>query len=376
MNLEPVDRQPLHRRVAHQIREIIRGQLQPGQRIEAEDKLAITLGVSVRTVREALGALAHEGLVERRHGSGTYVTEKAAARWIGLWFRVDPSLSRADYGWQVLSQTQSFLRKHGAPVKVYSACCTEEELETDPTCLELVRDLEQLRLSGFSFVHGWAGERVTALVQRADLPVIANQPFAGHPYAVGLDPTAMIRHGTQHLLSQGCRRIAWMGWLGLREGRSMKANYETFRSVLAQGGAKTRDEWIRGDLHPTLTGAGYEQFREIWMSSDIKPDGLLVSDDVLFQDVVAAIHEIGIAVPDQLKVIAHANKGAVTCPFFPAGRMMSDAGTVATALGEMLLRTSRGELTMETQVVVPYEWSEGPVVGDVSRIMNLSHGAR
>lgn len=289
------------------------------------------------------------------------MTEKAAARWIGLWFRVDPALSRADYGWQVLSQTQSFLRKHGVPVKVYSACCTDEELETDPTSLDLVRDLEQMRLGVYSFVHGWAGEKIATIVKQSGVPVIGNAPFQGSSYAVGAVPSEMIRHGTQHLLSQGCRRIAWMGWLGPREDRFRKANYETFRSVLARGGGETREDWIRGDLHPTLTGAGYEEFREIWMSSATKPDGLLVSDDVLFQDVVAAIHEIGIAVPDQLKVVAHANKHAITCPFFPARRMVYDAEQQARALGEMLVRVWRGEPVMETQVVVPFEWMEGPI---------------
>ena len=53
--------------------EIRSGALGPGDRLPGERDLAQRLGVSRATVREALGALQIAGLVETRHGAGSFV---------------------------------------------------------------------------------------------------------------------------------------------------------------------------------------------------------------------------------------------------------------------------------------------------------------
>lgn len=58
----------------HQLRDAIQqGEWQIGQRIPTEAALAESLGVGRNTVREAVRALAHGGLLEVRQGDGTYV---------------------------------------------------------------------------------------------------------------------------------------------------------------------------------------------------------------------------------------------------------------------------------------------------------------
>lgn len=52
---------------------IVSGAWPVGSRIPTEPALAEMLGVGRNTVREAVQALVHAGLVERRQGSGTYV---------------------------------------------------------------------------------------------------------------------------------------------------------------------------------------------------------------------------------------------------------------------------------------------------------------
>ncbi len=53
---------------------IANGELQPGQRLPSQRALSASLQVSVQSVREALYELAGTGLLETRHGSGTYVS--------------------------------------------------------------------------------------------------------------------------------------------------------------------------------------------------------------------------------------------------------------------------------------------------------------
>src|SRR5690349_13648014 len=66
----------LHERVAETLRSGVLKHLHPGVKLESEAHLAKRLGVSVNTLRQALSVLAHEGLIERRHGSGTYVADR------------------------------------------------------------------------------------------------------------------------------------------------------------------------------------------------------------------------------------------------------------------------------------------------------------
>lgn len=54
--------------------QIMKGQLTPGQRIESEVQLAQRHGISVIPVRQALRALEDDGLILRRRGSGTFVS--------------------------------------------------------------------------------------------------------------------------------------------------------------------------------------------------------------------------------------------------------------------------------------------------------------
>lgn len=56
---------------------ITRGDLAPGSVLPGELRLAEQHGVSRVTIRRALDSLAHEGLIERRPGSGTVVTGPA-----------------------------------------------------------------------------------------------------------------------------------------------------------------------------------------------------------------------------------------------------------------------------------------------------------
>jgi len=61
--------------VAHVRHLIERGALRPGDRLPAERDLATHVGVSRPTVRAGLRALAAIGVVQSRHGSGTYIPD-------------------------------------------------------------------------------------------------------------------------------------------------------------------------------------------------------------------------------------------------------------------------------------------------------------
>lgn len=74
-----VNREYLYEQIAEQLQKaILSGQLGPGARLPPERELAGSMQVNRATVREAVRILEQRGIVERRVGSGTFVTEVPA----------------------------------------------------------------------------------------------------------------------------------------------------------------------------------------------------------------------------------------------------------------------------------------------------------
>lgn len=74
MQVKKIRAKKIYEQVADQIRTLIEsGELQPGDKLPALKELALELGVSRATVREAFSSLQGMGLIELRHGEGTFV---------------------------------------------------------------------------------------------------------------------------------------------------------------------------------------------------------------------------------------------------------------------------------------------------------------
>lgn len=81
-----------------------------GDRLPSERDLSTRWGVARMTLRRAVDALVAEGIVERRHGSGTYVTPQPFVRLLGL---TSFSQDMRDRGLVPSSRLLAF-RVHGA----------------------------------------------------------------------------------------------------------------------------------------------------------------------------------------------------------------------------------------------------------------------
>lgn len=80
MEIKNLGRDAKYKTLAESLRRsIAAGEFPVGSRLPSENELVTMFNVSRPVVREAIGALAQEGLVERIHGSGTFVAEPPAA---------------------------------------------------------------------------------------------------------------------------------------------------------------------------------------------------------------------------------------------------------------------------------------------------------
>ncbi len=104
----PLHSTRLYEQVVNQIREqILTDQLKDGDKLPTERELAQRLGVSRTVVREALRSLAKEGLVEVRHGRGTYIinlTSQVLSKSLDLMLTIE----RADKSAELLEIREIF----------------------------------------------------------------------------------------------------------------------------------------------------------------------------------------------------------------------------------------------------------------------------
>ncbi|GGR91743.1 GntR family transcriptional regulator [Deinococcus sedimenti] len=164
------------------------GQLRPGSALPAERDLAAHLGVSRVTIRQALALLAQQGLLTRRHGSGTFVTPPPRpgdlpARTLGLLSSFSEDVRSR--GQQPGARIISFERTRPTPQEAMSLAVSPSE-----TVYRLRRlrtaDGEPLAVEDSTIPAGLVGPLGADDVQDASLyALLASR---------GLSPTRAIRH--------------------------------------------------------------------------------------------------------------------------------------------------------------------------------------
>jgi GntR family transcriptional repressor for pyruvate dehydrogenase complex len=80
---QPIKNEKIYRMVISQVRKLIEdGRLSPGDRLPPERELAEMLDVSRPSVRQAISALEALGVVEIRHGDGTFVAMEGGVNFV------------------------------------------------------------------------------------------------------------------------------------------------------------------------------------------------------------------------------------------------------------------------------------------------------
>ncbi len=150
----------------HQLKSIIQGQihageLQPNDRLPAEEEMAERYGVSKATVRQALNELALEGLLRREQGRGTFVAEP-----------------RLGHGPRELSSFTQEMGKYG--LRPNSRVLASEEIEADAAVAEKLRlkpGDRAFRLRRLRLADGEPMGLQTAFVPADLVPNLAGEDF-------------------------------------------------------------------------------------------------------------------------------------------------------------------------------------------------------
>jgi len=207
-------------------REIADGRYQPGDRLPTEAELVARFDVSRTTITRALRDLEHLGVLRRRRGSGTYVTEPVAAeRSPDLGFFA-PFVESGDG----LPYVEGLIHQHLADLagqnhaNLNLQCLTPGDRPLEERMLAAAEQMIRSKVRGVLYypaelppVQMRFNRFVVDRLTGAGLDVVLiDRDIVGHPERseftrIGFDN----RRGgfllTDHLIGLGCRRIAFVG---------------------------------------------------------------------------------------------------------------------------------------------------------------------
>ncbi|MBC2602543.1 GntR family transcriptional regulator [Puniceicoccus vermicola] len=345
--LKTIQRKPsLSGQVAEALRHHVKEELEPGAKLEAESKLAKRFGVSVMTVREAFATLASEGLIERIHGSGTFVRDPRESLPVALVMTWDLYSSRASYfHMRVFQKVQELLEAAGIPVVTFHEQVQPPQKgdRTPEKAREAVYNDRSLR--GFVFISTNPPPALLTEEKRKERYVYGfGTQFNRH---LQLDPEAMLRMALRYFKSNRRKKIAVIAWRELfKEGSGMTLAERIF----AEEGFPFYPEWFHDQRTPASGDAGWQQFRSLWGAFPRKkPDGLLLMDDILYAQASQAILNESIDVPNDLLVVSQSNQGSGMFLPFPT--------TLLEFKPDILAEAVAGEVIAEHTGTNPYRQS-------------------
>ncbi len=366
---DTIKRLSLSQQIIPILRDEIRTEFKPGDRLCTIAAFARRFEVSFHSVREALSVLEQEGLIERHAGRGTFVCDGQKGRHVGVLVEIDLAAPHTSYYYRrAAAHTVEQLRAAGYSARLYTGHASQIEPRPADITSEDFRDaLEHNELAGvITFATpehrfpDWFGS-----LRAAGVPVVSGGGKLDLEVdaLVRPDLSGMVRAGVDYLMKHGRRRIALMAWRSPWEPRNHQA-YEfidDFRVVMAEAGIPVNSHWVRDDLPPVAPGAGWEEFREIWMAAGEhgeKPNGLLICDDNLFLGAAMAVLQLGIRVPEDLLIVSHHNQGSGMASPLPVTRLEFNPDAFAQARVDLLLKLMRHEPLESRDIVLSHELVE------------------
>ena len=116
---------------------------------------------------------------------------------------------------------------------------------------------------------------------------------------VMIDNSETARVATQHLIEQGCRRIALLG--GARNQVIYRDREDGYRRALQENGIEIDERLILASNRLSQE-EGYSFTQQIF-EAGLKPDGIFSTMDIAAVGAMKYAHTAGIAIPDDLAVI-------------------------------------------------------------------------
>lgn len=288
------------------------GKFPPGSRLPTDGQLQEMFGVSRPTAVRAYIELSHDGLIERRRGSGSYVcaaSDGAKRLLLGLMIsglfmtnNIDHSIFASMTG-----SLAGFAREHGASILFHGALHEQAPADMVRHAREMANEYRDAGVAGIFFVPLLLPKALTAVNQeiaealrRAGIPVVLlDRDLNGIPERSDFDLSALDHRQagfllTKHLLEQGCRRIDFV--IGATAAPSIQERVAGWREAMMQWGITPNQDWLHPEREFDSTAApGLVQ-------SCRKAEGVICYNDDVAVYLGLALERAGVRVPQDLRL--------------------------------------------------------------------------
>ena len=294
-----------YRKILEKLRdEIASGKYKPGQRLPSEAELVLRYGASRMTVFRAMRELQSLGIVTRRVGSGTYVSQitTSGSHVFGL---LIPELGQTEI-FEVICKGM-MESQEGTHHSLLWGNTGAKESEKEEIAQELCRHFISRRVSGVFFApveftpaRIQVNHTIAAALDRARIPVvlldrcIESYPRRSSYDLVGIDNRRTAYMAAEHLIKCGAKRIAFFARPNSAPTVDARiAGYrEALRTLL---GKLDRDRVHLGDA----TDAQF--VRSVMRKS--RPDAFLCANDFTAGNLMQTLLSLGHRIPEDVRIV-------------------------------------------------------------------------
>jgi GntR family transcriptional regulator of arabinose operon len=310
MSASASSRIPKHRQVYNVLRaEITGGSFASGQRLPSEADLVKTFGASRITVGRALRDLQHDGLIERRAGSGTYVRRAHDQALPGRFSfgLLIPDLAETEILEPIVrslttapgARDHAFLSAGGAP----DSSPAQKEAAAWEQCSQFI----DRRVAGVFFAplertpdKDVVNARIIAALEAAGIPIVLlDRPTL--PYGrreehdlVGIDNRRAGYQITEHLLRLGARRLAFVSLANAAS--TVDARRAGYREALHTFAIPV-DHALTVQFDPT------DMAPVVRLMEREPPDSIVCANDRTAGLVMHTLLSLGHAVPGDVRIV-------------------------------------------------------------------------
>ncbi|MFA5866094.1 MAG: GntR family transcriptional regulator [Phycisphaerae bacterium] len=336
-----------HFRIEEEIRRnILTGKWSGGDVIPSAKELSNKHGTSPLTARKAVETLVSKGVLVAKQGLGTFVSQRPTLQSVGVVLGVgsEPNsqgvLGQGRYLQLIENGCNRWSERHLLKCQTYLYHSDKESMAPNSS---LWRDVCEDRLDGLILV-GHPSEKLAVELIRRRIPVVAiAQTSTAVPYVVKADYRNMMDQAVELTVSTGRKGLGLIGGVTVNGPDRNEFTKEAFILACVEKCLSIRREWIKVTDAPITQEEGHRLTMELLDGSD-RPEGLIVSDDVLAVGVCKALTERGIKVPETMTIITHSNAGSAPINFAVSlTRMEFNPSAMVEQAANMLTNMIRGE---------------------------------
>ncbi len=316
--------------------------------------IARELGVSVMTVSKALrhhtdiSEATRRKVLERARRLGyqpNWIARSLVSRRTYMVGLVIPDLMHSFFA-EVAKGAASRLEPAGYHIVILNS---EEDPQTEERQISalLARNVDGLIIASAQR-NGAARLFRTLKARRACYVLIDRLPAGAEAHYVGGEDERIGELATEHLIRQGCRRIAHLRGPDIPTGIG---RYRGYRRALARHGLPAPARYVVRAQHNDA--AGYEGMRRL-LGLKPPPDGVFCYNDPVAAGAVRAVLEAGLRVPEDVAVVGSGNVHYSDLLRVPLTTIDQSSGLIGQKAAELLLELMEGRRRAKPQrIIIP-----------------------